>query len=55
MWVFLRVSALNSKLTEKLDRMYFCKECKSVFLFRSDVDDHREMSGHDSVSEQPFR
>jgi len=50
------VSVLNPKLAiEKLDRIYFCTECKSVFLFKSDVEDHREMSGHDGMKEQPFR
>jgi hypothetical protein len=52
----LRVSVLNPKLAiEKLDRIYFCTVCKSVFLFKSDIEDHREMSGHDDVKAQPFR
>ena len=48
--------ALNSKLEmEKLDRLYLCTECKSVFLFKSDVEDHKEMSGHDDVKVRPFK
>ena len=49
------VSALNSGVTmERLDRIYVCTRCNSVFLFKSDVDDHREMAGHDDVKTEPF-
>jgi hypothetical protein len=41
-------------IVEKLDRVYCCKRCSAVFLFKSDVDDHREMSGHGDVKEMPF-
>lgn len=47
---------MNPKLViEKLDRIYFCTECRTVFLFRSDVEDHREMSGHDDMKVRPLR
>lgn len=46
---------MNSKLeVEKLDRIYVCADCKSVFLFKSDIMDHKEMSGHDDVKAMPF-
>jgi len=45
---------LNSKLMERLDRIYCCGKCKSVFLFKADVDDHKEMSGHADMSVLPF-
>jgi hypothetical protein len=46
---------MNSKLeVEKLDRIYVCTRCKSVFLFKSDIMDHREMSGHDDVKAMPL-
>ena len=49
------VSDLNSGMTmERLDRIYVCTKCNSVFLFRSDVEDHMEMSGHDDVKTAPF-
>lgn len=49
-------SVLNSKLTtEKLDRIYTCAQCRSVFLFKSDTEDHREMSGHTEIKVQPFK
>lgn len=52
----LRVSVLNPKLeVEKLDRIYVCVKCRSVFLFKSDVEDHREMLGHGDMKVQPFR
>lgn len=51
----LCVSALNSGVTmERLDRIYVCTRCNEVFLFKSDVEDHREMSGHDDVKSEPF-
>jgi hypothetical protein len=31
---------------EKLDKVYLCKECRSVYLFTGDLVDHRRMSGH---------
>jgi hypothetical protein len=50
------VSALNPKLAmERLDRIYVCTKCKSVFLFKSDVVDHSEISGHNDVKTLPFR
>jgi hypothetical protein len=39
---------------ERLDRIYVCTKCNSVFLFKSDVDDHREMSGHDDLKTEPL-
>lgn len=50
------VSALNSKLTiEKLDKIYFCMQCKTVFLFKSDAEDHKEMSGHSDKKTESFK
>lgn len=52
---FTCVSSMNTKLeVEKLDRIYVCAYCKSVFLFKSDIMDHKEMSGHDDVKAMPF-
>jgi hypothetical protein len=39
---------------EKVDRLYFCTECRIVFLFKSDVDDHEAISGHSKINEMPF-
>ena len=39
---------------EKLDRIFFCSECKTVFLFRLDASDHEKMSGHAQLRELPF-
>jgi hypothetical protein len=39
---------------EKLDRIYFCTECKTVFLFRLDATDHEKMAGHTQLRELPF-
>lgn len=39
---------------EKIDRIYFCVECKMVFLFRSDADEHQDAEGHPTLKEIPF-
>ena len=39
---------------EKIDRIYFCAECRMVFLFKSDADDHGHLKGHSSLREMPF-
>jgi hypothetical protein len=39
---------------EKLDKIYFCTKCKSVFLFKSDVGDHDEIYGHNEFKVMPF-
>ena len=39
---------------EKLDRIYFCTECKTVFLFRADAEDHERTTGHTKMNEMPF-
>lgn len=35
----------------KLDKVFCCRKCASVFLFESDVEDHAEMCGHRSIVE----
>lgn len=39
---------------EKLDRVYFCNGCRTVFLFKSDASDHEKMAGHAQIREMPF-
>ncbi|HEX2014751.1 MAG TPA: hypothetical protein VLA68_05950 [Nitrososphaera sp.] len=39
---------------EEIDRLYFCAECKMVFLFKSDSIDHERISGHAKMHEMPF-
>jgi hypothetical protein len=39
---------------EKLDRIYFCTECKTVFLFKLDASDHKKISGHSQLRNMPF-
>jgi hypothetical protein len=39
---------------EILDKLYFCKECKAVFLFESDVEDHVMLRGHKEIGIVPF-
>jgi hypothetical protein len=39
---------------EKLDKIYFCAECKTVFLFKVDASDHEKSSGHAQLRELPF-
>jgi hypothetical protein len=39
---------------EKLDKIYFCAECRTVFLFKADASDHEKVSGHTQLRELPF-
>jgi hypothetical protein len=39
---------------EKIDKIYFCAECRMVFLFKSDADEHQDVNGHEGVREMPF-
>ncbi|HXV45430.1 MAG TPA: hypothetical protein VD736_02040 [Nitrososphaera sp.] len=39
---------------EKLDKIFFCAECKTVFLFKADASDHEKASGHTQLREFPF-
>jgi hypothetical protein len=48
------MSGLNENLVERLDKVYFCVQCKAVFLFRSDVIDHEEISGHQDAQTFPL-
>ncbi len=48
------LSAGTGLTVEKLDRIYFCAECKTVFLFKLDASDHKKESGHMQLREMPF-
>jgi hypothetical protein len=39
---------------QKLDRIYFCAECKTVFLFKLDASDNEKASGHTQLRHTPF-
>ncbi|MGI0023867.1 MAG: hypothetical protein ACREA4_01825 [Nitrososphaera sp.] len=41
-------------VVEKIDRVYFCTDCKVVYLFRSDALDHEGLTGHSEMHEIPF-
>ncbi len=41
-------------LVEKIDRIYFCIDCKVVYLFGSDALDHERLTGHAEMHEIPF-
>jgi hypothetical protein len=34
---------------DDLKVIWICYECKKVFVFHSDVDDHKDLSGHKMV------
>jgi hypothetical protein len=44
----------GSECSEKLDRIYVCKECKAIFLFRADVELHVNASHHAKMDELPL-
>ena len=35
---------------DDLNSIWMCHECASSFVFRSDVDDHKEKTGHSLLS-----
>jgi len=39
---------------EKPNRIYFCNECRTVFLFKLDASDHEKMTGHAHTREMAF-
>lgn len=39
---------------EKIEKIYFCNECRTVFLFKLDASDHEKMTGHGQMREMPF-
>ncbi len=39
---------------EKLDRIYACTECKTIFLFKLEASDHEKASGHTQLREMPL-
>jgi len=43
-----------SQNIEKLDRIYFCTICRTSFLFKSDIEEHKQMYGHSDISVIPF-
>jgi hypothetical protein len=42
------------KPVEKLDKVYFCVNCRAVFLFKSDLAYHSEKFGHKEFQFTPF-
>jgi hypothetical protein len=34
---------------DDLKAIWICHECKIVFIFHSDVDDHKDLTGHDLI------
>jgi hypothetical protein len=52
--VVLRIGVEFKTVERRLDRIYCSAECRAAFLFRFDMDDHKEMSGHDRMHELSF-
>ena len=52
--VVLRIGVEFKTVEKGLDRIYCSAECRAAFLFRFDMDDHKEMSGHDRMHELSF-
>jgi hypothetical protein len=34
---------------EDLKTIWFCHECRTVFIFHSDIDDHKDATGHKTI------
>ena len=51
----LAIAARHSTRSEKiLDKIYRCRRCGSLFLFVSDVEDHKQMKDHLDFEEVKF-
>jgi hypothetical protein len=52
---YLDVAMRGRVTVEKIDKIYFCIECRMVFLFKSDAAaDYETMSGHKKMREFPL-
>lgn len=45
---------LKSHTVGELDKIYRCAECNTVFLFKSDVEDHSQQTMHENIKIMPF-
>ena len=48
------MSSKTSVASERLETLHVCQTCNARFLFRSDVQNHQEMTGHDDILEVPL-
>jgi hypothetical protein len=39
---------------EGLDRLFICQDCRAVFLFSSDVEDHKRIFQHEDMKIRPL-
>ena len=44
--LFIIATSQRSMRDEKLVKAYVCQECRSVFLFLADTEDHERLWGH---------
>lgn len=52
----MRLTWLTATLTEKLDKIYFCKSCKALYLFKADIEEHMQhMPAHQDFDTVPFK
>jgi hypothetical protein len=47
-------SAERDRKTKVIDRFYVCDECRSVFIYREDAEEHQGISGHKKMKEFPL-
>jgi hypothetical protein len=47
---------LATLTTERIDKIFVCKTCKALFLFKGDVEDHMQaMPKHQDFVSVPFK
>ena len=52
----MRLTHLTATVTERLDTIYVCKACMSLFLFKGDIEDHMQhMPKHEDFFSVPFK
>ena len=48
------MTLVKGQQVEVLDKAYCCKDCKAIFLFKSDVEDHQQKTAHADMRIYPL-
>jgi hypothetical protein len=46
----MRLTRLAAQVAEKLDKIYACRECKAVFLFKANVKEHGKQAAREKMN-----
>jgi hypothetical protein len=40
---------MRPEIIAEIDRIYFCTQCRTVFLFKTESEEHKDASGHTEI------